>query len=113
MKTIWSFLLILLFSFTGETAVLKYICPTWFLPDNTSSTGCSCHGSHLEVKCGSDFPLLHFGFCMTYNGTTETTGFGPCPYVAHYNTALVDNVFYIKLPNNVSLLNEFMCGPLR
>ena len=112
MKTIWSFLLILLFSFTGETAALKDICPTWFLPDNTSSTKCSCHGSHLEVRCGSDFPLLHFGFCMTYNSTSETTGYGPCPYIAHYNTALVGNVFYIKLPSNVSLLNEFMCGPL-
>ena len=36
-----------------------------------------------------------------------------CPYIAHYsNTTHVDYVSYIQLPTNVSLVNEFMCGPL-
>ena len=102
----------LLFMFTEQTTALQN-CPFWFVPDNSSSTGCSSQSYFTEVKCGPDFPLLHFGYCMTYNSATETTEFGPCPYIAQYNTTIsVDHIFYIQLPSNVSLLNEFMCGPL-
>ena len=108
-----SFLVILLSSFTEQTTTRRDVCPPWFIPDNRSSTGCSCSDSYQVVKCGSDFPLLQFGYCMTYNSTTGATEYGPCPYIGHYNnTMLVHRVWYIKLPNNVSLLNEFMCGPL-
>ena len=110
---LFSFLLILLFSFTEETATQQDTCPPWFIPDNTSITGCSCHHHKSKVLCGSDFPLLHFGFCMTYNSTAGATEYGDCPYIAHYsNTTNVKNVFYNQLPSNVSLVNEFMCGPL-
>ena len=68
--------------------------------------------SSSNVKCGLDFSLLHFGNCMTYTSSTEATEYGPCPYIAHYNTTTVDRELDIQLPNNVSLLNEFMCGPL-
>ena len=113
MKANWSLLLILLCSFTEQTTAQRDVCPSWFVPDNKSSTGCSCHSSYTEVTCGIDFPLLHLGYCMTYNSTTGITEYGPCPYIAHYNiTTSVDRVFYIQLPSNVSLLNEFMCGPL-
>jgi len=110
MKANWSFLLIFLCS---STTAQHDVCPPWFVPDNKSSTGCSCHSSHMEVICGVDFPLLHLGYCMTYNNTTGITEYGPCPYIAHYNiTTSSDQVFYIQLPSNVSSLNEFMCGPL-
>ena len=114
MKAVWSFLLIFLFSFNEETAAQQHICPTWFFADNTSSTGCSCIGTHLEVICGSDAPLLYFGFCMTYNNSTETIEYGDCPYITRYkyNITIVGNALYIELPSNVSTLNEFMCGPL-
>ena len=49
---------------------------------------------------------------MTYDSENEATEVGPCPYVAHYNTTIADDVLYIQLLSNVSLLNEFMCGPL-
>ena len=50
---------------------------------------------------------------MTYNNTTGATEFGACPYIGHYNkTTYVDDLTCIQLPSNVSLLNEFMCGPL-
>ena len=51
---------------------------------------------------------------MTYDNATGATEIGPCPYIAHYNTirAAGDKLFYIKLPSNVSSLNEIMCGPL-
>ena len=88
------------------------VCPPWFILDNTSSTGCSCYKHISNVYCGLDIPLLRFGFCMTYNNTSGITEFGACPYIAHYNTSNFDDFWYIQLPSNVSLLNEFMCGPL-
>ena len=111
MKAAQFFLLILLFSFAEQTTVQRDVCPPWSIPDSRSSTGCSC-GSHKYFKCGSGFPLLYLGNCMTYNSATEVIEVGPCPYVAHYNTTSVDYIFYIQLQGNVSLLNESMCGPL-
>ena len=109
------FLLFLLFSFAVQTTGQQDACPPWFIPDNSSSTGCSCSPDvHRYVQCGSDFPLVRFSNCMTYNKSTESTEVGPCPYITRYNTntTIVDHVFYIQLPSNVSLLNNFMCGPL-
>ena len=108
------FLLNLLLSFAVQTTGQKDVCPPWFIPDNSSSTGCSCTSDlHGYVKCSSDFPLVRFGNCMTYNSENEATEVGPCPYIQHYNTTtIIDNILFFQLPSNVSLLNEFMCGPL-
>ena len=105
--------LLFLFSFPEQTTAKQDVCPPWFTPDNTSITGWYHYQYGSKVRCGPDFLLLHFGYCMTYNNTTGTTEHGPCPYIGHYNTTAtsVDD-FYIQLPSNVSLLNEFMCGPL-
>ena len=103
---------IFLFSFTEQTTTQRDVCPPWFVPDNTSSTGCSCYHYTSKLNCGPDFPLLYFGYCMTYNNKTGVTEFGACPYIAHYNITAVGYSFHIQLPSNVSLLNEFMCGPL-
>ena len=104
--------LIFLFSFAVQTTAQQDVCPPWFIPDNRSITGCSCHQYVSKVICGPDFPLLCFGFCMTYNNITGATEFGACPYIAHYDTTRFDGFTCIQLPSNVSLLNEFMCGPL-
>ena len=66
----------------------------------------------VQKSCGPDFLLLRFGYCMTYNNTTGATEHGACPYIGHYNTTHIEDTFYIQLPNNMSLLNENMCGPL-
>ena len=105
--------LIFLFCFTEQTTTQRDVCPSWFITDSRSITGCTCYDNYPAVKCGSDFPLLRLGYCMTYNTSTESTEYGPCPYITRYNTTTdVDYAFYIQLPSNVSLLNEFMCGPL-
>ena len=108
-------LFIFLLSFTEQTTAQHDACPSWFISQayNSSSAICYCNNSLTGVKC---FPILHFGNCITYNSSTEIVELGPCPYVSHYNTytstAIIDyKVFYI-LPNNASLLNKFMCGPL-
>ena len=112
MKANCFFLLILLISFTEQTTAQQDDCPPWFIPDNTSSSGCSCHQDGAKVYCGTDFVLLHFGFCMTYNNITGATEFGACPYIAHYNTTPFNGILFIQMPSNVSSLNKFMCGPL-
>ena len=108
-------LFIFLLSFTEQTTAQHDACPSWFIfqAHNGSSITCHCIYSSLTgVKC---FPILQFGFCVTYNSSTEIVELGPCPYVSRYNTTsttIIDyKVFYI-LPDNASLLNKFMCGPL-
>ena len=101
-------LLFVLFALLVPCAAEQDVCPPWSIPDNSSNTGCSCGiAFYEEIKCSSKQTLLYFGFCMTYEN--ETMECAKCPYVAEYPTA--DQV-YIKLPQNVSLLNDFMCGPL-
>ena len=106
------FLLILLFSFIEQT-IGQEICPSRLIADNRSSTGCS---RESVICCGAEVTFLHLGYCMTYNSTNDTIEHGLCPYIGHYNTTngvfYMPHVFYIQLPVNVSLLNDFMCGPL-
>ena len=106
--------LIFLLSFTEQTTAQQDDCPPWFIPDNTSITGCSCHHTYSDAKFyhGPDYLNLHFGYCMTYNDTTGATAYGACPYIAHYSNTTAHYSFYIQLPSNVSRLNEYMCGPL-
>ena len=106
------FLLILLFCFPEQTNAEQEVCPSWFTPDNRSITGLYWYQYGSEVTCRPDLLLLRFGYCMTYNNTTGNTEHGACPYIGQYNTTHIEDTFYIQLPSNVSLLNEFMCGPL-
>ena len=85
MKAIWSSL-IFLFSFVLQTTPQRDFCP--------------------------DFKTVYFGRCLTHEITTGITESGPCPYIAHYNTTYVYSMYYIRLPMNVSLFTELMCGPL-
>ena len=103
-------LLIVVFTLLVQCSAKQDDCPPWSIPDNTSNTGCSCGGSYGdEVKCSPEQTLLHFGYCMTYDSAIETTEYAKCPYAAEYPTV---DLLYIRLPQNVSLLNDFMCGPL-
>ena len=51
MKAIQFVLLIILVSFKEQTIAQQDVCPPWFVPDNTSSTGCSCKNSFDAVVC--------------------------------------------------------------
>ena len=104
-------LFILLFSFTEQTTVQHKVCPPKFTSHNESpGHGCLCYSTYSVEEC---FPLMHFGYCMTYNSASEALEYGACPYISRYNrTYSGDHIHYIWFPENVSLLNEFMCGPL-
>ena len=90
-------------------------CPTWFVPQSNQTGDCRCgvqtFSSLLEVKCDdySKQTMLHSGNCMTYNKSTDVTVAGVCPYNSHKPDYQEK---YVKLPQNTSHLNEFMCGVL-
>ena len=90
-------------------------CPTWFVPQSNQTGDCKCgvqtFFSLVEVKCNehSKQTMLLSGFCMTYNESMDVTVAGRCPYNSH-KTDYQEK--YVKLPQNISHLNEFMCGVL-
>ena len=87
-------ILILLIFLSGLMRQTAGVCPPWFIPDNSSRTGCSCHKSGAAVKCGKNSSLLQFGYCMTYDSATERTEYGPCPYIRRFNNTAVAHVLY-------------------
>ena len=87
-------------------------CPPWFFY-NTTIKICECYSNpstdHI-VKCTEEGALLKPGYCMTYE---EGSGLhvGVCNNVKTDSLEITtDN--YIILPNNVSALNDYMCGPM-
>ena len=63
------------------------------------------------VKCTDQGVLLHFEYCATEtNGNIYPT---KCPYF-QFNGHIVSKqeIEYIRLPDNISELNDYMCGPM-
>ena len=114
MKAIWCILLTLLLNFTEQTTAQQDVCAHYSVPDNSTHFG----PFQPTLECSSGHPILKLGDCVTYNNKTKFGEYyyGPCPYIRHYNTTTIttnlNDFLYIQLPSNVSLLNEFMCGPL-
>ena len=84
-------------------------CPPWFFY-NATAKECECYSSpstdHI-VKCTKKEALLKLGYCMTYE---EESGFhiGLCNNIQVSSLNLTkDN--HIRLPSNVSDLNDYMC----
>ena len=90
-------------------------CPTWFVPWSNQTGDCKCgvqtFFSLVAVKCDEDSnqSMILSGFCMTYNESTDVTVVGGCPYNSH---KIDYKELYSKLPQNITHLNEFMCGGL-
>ena len=88
-------------------------CPTWFVPHVYNGTSvCEC-GSSLDGKINCDpssnLITLETHFCMTYNESNDATITGYCPY-NYYAIESNRTHFWMKVPQNVSALNECMCG---
>ena len=97
---------------TREQKTQEQHCPTWFIPRSNHTGDCMCGAQTLEeVKCceHSNQSMVRLGSCLTYNYSTDVQVVGGCPYNSHSPDS--DEV-YVKLPRNISLLNEFMCGGL-
>ena len=93
---------------TNASAEQYLRCPPGFLY-NTASDQCECF-SDSNVRCSGDQALLGFASCMTYvEGEGSFTGLCLSFRVHDRN---VSNRVYIQLPENVTELNDYICGPL-
>ena len=88
-------------------------CPTGFIPKvSHGSVSCVCGDAGSEiVVChqSSNSTRLLYSNCMTYDGKTNNTLFGRCPFTSREPDG---KGLYVKLPKNVDDLNDFMCGGL-
>ena len=88
-------------------------CPTWFV---RHPTGCKCGASMRGiVQCEEDRDqtLLQLGFSMTYSSTQDRTLVGRSPFGKQLRNPKVIHGYQIELPQNISQLNDFMCGGLK
>ena len=77
---------------------------------DSHSYPCPRHWWKYDLKCTDDSVLLSIGHCVTYvkgNGIFASR----CPYF-ELNGHNVTEPGYIKLPDNISELNDYMCGPM-
>ena len=89
-----------------------YQCPPW-LVYNPMTKQCECYNSlstNNIVKCTKEGALLRLGYCMTYE-EGEGIFVSPCNYRIT-NDHNISEDKYIRLPENISELNEYMCAPL-
>ncbi len=88
-------------------------CPTWHLPGQINgSTVCEC-GNTLNdvVRClEENSTSLRYGYCMTYNERFNDSILGACPFNPLYSED--STRVYVTLPQNVTELTSFVCGPL-
>ena len=69
---------------------------------------------HLVI-CRGNRRYLKVGFCATYNNSSGLTSVTVCPYFKPdcFNVIRFGrHAHYIPLPDNVSELNDYLCGPM-
>ena len=63
------------------------------------------------IQCTKEGPLLHYGYCATYDKESKLLTIAGCPHFQPYGYNLSPSGL-IVLPRNLSQLNDYMCGPL-
>ena len=93
----------------------NHICATWhyFSP---AEEKCKCYKSENIgfVKCSdnqSQHVMLELGQCMTQEEDSKEIFVAICPYFQLYGHNISEPGF-INLPDNISELNDYMCGPM-
>ena len=99
----------------GDSEILD--CPPWFLPRTVASMDgsvlshiCSCTSNRQEIIRCDEFnqkSFLSLNYCVTFDN--ETILAGPCPYHFTSNHTIG---FWSPLPDNVTYINEYVCGHL-
>ena len=84
-------------------------CPLWFNFD-LEYQDCRCL-EYYAARCFHHKTYLFAGYCATYDEDTEVLSLSFCPYHG-FNFTKVDVVWYLQLPDNLTALNDYMCGPL-
>ena len=88
-------------------------CPPWSYFD-VEKQMCS-HDIYYAVQFFDGRTHLRVGYCATYDEALELVSFSPCPYFQSDGFTVQktrNNIWYIELPDNISKLNDYMCGPL-
>ena len=101
---------------TSEVSQEKNVgCRPWFY-FNPSTEKCECFhhpAVKVDVLCTDTEALLSFGSCMTYNEQDGTTSLGQCDsFLVHNRNVSSAYRKYLKLPKNLSELNDYMCTPM-
>ena len=90
-------------------------CPLLFHYDNETEQ-CKCLGSLFHaiepvVTCDSDRAMLSYNFCVMYKEESSTISLTFCSYF-ELNGHNISEPGFITLPENISELNNYMCGPM-
>ena len=90
----------------NQSSLIDEQCSPGFVY-STTLNNCECNPD-INVKCDEDDAVLSFATCMTYD-EDEGTFIGVCISFRVHGRNVSDRV-YIELPENVTELNEYMCG---
>ena len=89
-------------------------CPSVWFEYNQVTHDCQCIGP-LFLNCEDDYVYADVGHILTYDSTKEIISAVEMrhKYLEGYNLTMTkDGSYGILLPNNISELNIYMCGPL-
>ena len=95
------------------TSPSNHRCPPWSYFDSEKQM-CN-HDIYYAVQFFDNRTHLRVGYCATYDEALELISLSPCPYFQSDGFTVQktrNNIWYIELPDNVSKLNDYMCGPL-
>ena len=95
----------------SDSEAITPSCPPGFVPQNNGSSCVCANWPNKIVKCDEDSKKasMRIDYCMTYDNETGEITAGLC------STGIFrDNSyrFYYSLPNEVTALEEHVCGPL-
>ena len=90
-------------------------CPPWTYY-NASIQRCKCYNDEKDrgvsiVVCNEQESSLGYNYCMTYDEESGTSTVSYCPYFTLQGHNISGHGL-INLPDNISELNEYMCGPM-
>ena len=90
-------------------------CPPWTYY-NASIQQCKCYNDEKDrgvpiVICNEQESSLGYDYCMTYDEESGTSTVSYCPYFTLQGHN-ISGPGLINLPDNISELNEYMCGPM-
>ena len=91
-------------------------CAPWHFINPSSGMCKCCVSKKTLIKCTDEGTLMRIGFCTTYT-EGEGVSMARCPYLKmktlrHAYTIARNDPLYIILPDNISELNDYMCGPM-
>ena len=120
-KITWSISIIIVIQCAAATnahsalGIQEKKCSLLFHHDDETRQ-CECLSSlfstfETSVMCANDKAFLSYNFCSTYNEETKIVSLSFCSYFA-LDGHNISEPGFISLPDNISELNDYMCGPM-